>query len=321
MFILVSTQGLGAISIGLRNHICVCIIAFLILPNNKWLTTMQLYHHIQALRDVLFEAKSQGLRIGFVPTMGNLHQGHLALVELAKSRCDIVVVSIFVNPLQFGLNEDWDKYPRTLDSDSRKLEGVGCDYLFFPNEREIYPNGMAEQTRVVVPGMTDLLCGASRPIHFEGVTTVVCKLFNIVEPHEAVFGLKDYQQIAVIRRMVEDLCMPVEIVPGNIVRESDGLAMSSRNIYITDTERPNANQLQMTLRWVRDEITRGRRDYLALEKEGCSQIELAGFRVDYLQICCSSTLLGAGVDDQKITVLGAMYTQGARLIDNVSLVI
>ncbi len=282
---------------------------------------MQLFRHIQPLRNLISEAKAEGKRIGFVPTMGNLHKGHLALVELAKSRCDIVVASIFVNPLQFGLNEDWDKYPRTFDADSQKLESVGCDYLFFPDEREIYPNGMAEQTRVVVPGMTDLLCGASRPIHFEGVTTVVSKLFNIVQPHEAVFGLKDFQQIAVIRRMVEDLCMPVEIVPGDIVREDDGLAMSSRNIYITEAERPRAKQLQLTLRWLREQVKDGRRDYLSLEKEGQAQIEAAGFRLDYLQICCSDTLIRAGIDDKQLTILGAMYTEAARLIDNVSLTI
>jgi pantoate--beta-alanine ligase len=280
---------------------------------------MELFRHIQPLRAILLQAKSQGKRIGFVPTMGNLHLGHLALVELAKTRCDIVVASIFVNPLQFGLNEDWDKYPRTFDADNQKLESVGCDYLFFPDEREIYPNGMAEQTRVVVPGMTDLLCGASRPTHFEGVTTVVTKLFNIIEPHEAVFGLKDFQQIAVIRRMVEDLCMSVEIIPGDIVREDDGLAMSSRNIYITDAERPKVKQLQLSLCWLRDQINAGRRDYLKLEKEGQSQIEAAGFCMDYLQICCSDTLIRAGIDDKEITVLGAMYTKSARLIDNISL--
>lgn len=282
---------------------------------------MQVFRHIQPLRDVLSVAKSQGKRIGFVPTMGNLHQGHLALVELAKTRCDIVVASIFVNPLQFGLNEDWDKYPRTFKIDSQKLEGVACDYLFFPDELEIYPNGMAQQTRVVVPGMTDLLCGASRPAHFEGVTTVVTKLFNIIEPDEAIFGLKDFQQIAVIRRMVEDLCLSIDIIPGDIVREEDGLAMSSRNIHITEAERPKARQLQLTLQWLRLAINRGRRDFLALEKEGQAQIEKVGFRLDYLQICCSATLIRADSEDTQITILGAMYTRSARLIDNVSLTI
>jgi pantoate--beta-alanine ligase len=250
-----------------------------------------------------------------------LHDGHLALVEKAKSRCDVVVASIFVNPLQFGLNEDWDQYPRTFDADSQKLTAKGCDFLFFPDEREIYPNGMAEQTRVIVPGMTDLLCGASRPGHFEGVTTVVSKLFNIVQPDEAVFGLKDFQQIAVIRRMVEDLCMPVTIVPGEIVRETDGLAMSSRNSFITESERPLANTLYQTLCWIEQQIQDGRRDYTQLESEGKSRIIEAGFRPDYLQVCCSDTLVPAGVDDLELTVLGAMYTQSARLIDNVSLTI
>ncbi len=282
---------------------------------------MQLFRHIQPLREALASERQQGKTIGFVPTMGNLHQGHIALVELAKSRCDVVVASIFVNPLQFGLNEDWDKYPRTFEADNQKLIEVGCDYLLFPDEREIYPNGMAEQTRVIVPGMTDLLCGATRPGHFEGVTTVVTKLFNIVQPDEAVFGLKDFQQIAVIRRMVEDLCIPVTIVPGDIVREDDGLAMSSRNNYITKDERPKANQLRKTLCWMQEAILQGRRDYLQLEIEGKSQIEAVGFRVDYLQVCCSDTLTSAGVDDVELTVLGAMYTQAARLIDNVSLTI
>lgn len=280
---------------------------------------MQLFRHIQALRDTLAHERQQGRRIGFVPTMGNLHAGHLALVELAKSRCDIVVTSIFVNPLQFGLNEDWDKYPRTFESDSQKLTDIGCDILFFPDEREIYPNGMAEQTRVIVPGMTDVLCGASRPTHFEGVTTVVSKLFNIVQPDEAVFGLKDFQQIAVIRRMVEDLCMPLTIVPGNIYREDDGLAMSSRNVYITEQERLLASILRKTLCWVEEQILQGRRDYLQLEDEGKAKIVDAGFKPDYLQVCCSDTLMPAGVDDLELTALGAMYTQGARLIDNVSL--
>ena len=160
---------------------------------------MKLFHTVQGIRDAVSADRLAGKRIGFVPTMGNLHEGHLQLVRLARETCDIVVVSIFVNPLQFGLNEDWDKYPRTLASDSEKLESVGCNYLFNPTEAEIYPNGMADQTRVVVPTMTDILCGASRPGHFEGVTTVVSKLLHIVQPDESVFGIKDYQQLAIIR--------------------------------------------------------------------------------------------------------------------------
>lgn len=282
---------------------------------------MQVFHHIHSLREALAAERRAGKRIGFVPTMGNLHNAHIELVKIAQQHCEVVVTSIFVNPLQFGLNEDWDKYPRTLAADSLKLEAVNCNYLFCPDETEIYPNGMAEQTRVIVPSMTDVLCGASRPGHFEGVTTVVTKLFNIVQPDEAVFGIKDFQQLAVIRRMVEDLCLPVKIIAGDIVREADGLAMSSRNGFITTDERPRVAQLNRTLNGVRDAIIAGRRDFSALEVAAREQIVAAGFKVDYFSICNSRTLESAAHDDREITVLGAMFTAGARLIDNVSLVL
>lgn len=282
---------------------------------------MQVFRHIQSLRDALAADRAAGKTVAFVPTMGNLHRGHLALVEQAKAQCDIAVASIFVNRLQFGLNEDWDQYPRTFDEDCKKLSSVHCDYLFFPEEREVYPNGMDEQTRVIVPSMTDMLCGSSRPGHFEGVTTVVSKLLNIVQPDQAIFGLKDYQQIAVIRRMAADLCISVEIVAGDIVREDDGLAMSSRNYFLTPDERAKANQLNKTLNWIKQQIVSGEREYLALEAEGKAQITAAGFRVDYLQVCSSDTLTLAAQDDANITVLGAMYAQSTRLIDNVSLVL
>ena len=282
---------------------------------------MQVFHHIHSLREALNAERKAGKRIGFVPTMGNLHSAHIELVKIAQCSCDIVVASIFVNPLQFGLNEDWDKYPRTLAADSAKLEAVGCNYLFCPDEKEIYPNGMAEQTRVIVPTMTDVLCGASRPGHFEGVTTVVTKLFNIVQPDEAVFGIKDFQQLAVIRRMVEDLCIPVKITAGEIIREADGLAMSSRNGFITSDERPKVAVLNRSLNEIKQAIADGRRDFTVLVTEACTQIEAAGFRVDYISICNSRTLEMAAHDDREITILGAMYTQGARLIDNVSVVL
>lgn len=282
---------------------------------------MQVFHHISSLRAALAAERKAGKRIGFVPTMGNLHNAHLELVKIAQKSCDIVVTSIFVNPLQFGLNEDWDKYPRTLAADSAKLESVGCNYLFCPDEKEIYPNGMAEQTRVIVPTMTNVLCGASRPGHFEGVTTVVTKLFNIVQPDEAVFGIKDFQQLAVIRRMVEDLCIPVKITAGEIFREADGLAMSSRNGFITADERPKVAVLNRSLNAIKQAITDGRRDFTVLVTEARTQIEAAGFRVDYISICNSRTLEMAAHDDREITILGAMYTQGARLIDNVSVVL
>lgn len=282
---------------------------------------MQVFHHISSLREALAAERCAGRRIGFVPTMGNLHDAHLELVKIAQKNCDLVVTSIFVNPLQFGLNEDWDKYPRTLAADTAKLESVNCDYLFCPDEKEIYPNGMAEQTRVIVPTMTDVLCGASRPGHFEGVTTVVTKLFNIVQPDEAVFGIKDFQQLAVIRRMVEDLCIPIKITAGEIFREADGLAMSSRNGFITVDERPRVAVLNRTLNGIKQQIEQGNRDFTVLVEEARAQIEAAGFRVDYISICNSRTLEMAAHDDREITILGAMYTAGARLIDNVSVVL
>ena len=280
---------------------------------------MQIFHTIKGLREALIQARQKGLRIGFVPTMGNLHQAHIELIKRAQQTSDVVVCSIFVNGLQFGLNEDWDKYPRTFDADCAKLRDSGCDMLFHPDDNEMYPNGLDSQTRVICSTMTDVLCGASRPGHFEGVTTVVTKLFNIVQPDEAIFGIKDYQQLAVIRRMVEDLCVPIDIIEAPIHREPDGLAMSSRNGYITAEERPKANQLHQSLNWIAEQIKSGKRDFLALEAKAKQQIEAAGFKTDYITVCNSKTLEMAAVDDKHITVLGAMYTESARLIDNVSL--
>jgi pantoate--beta-alanine ligase len=280
---------------------------------------MQIFHTIKGLRESLIQARQKGFRIGFVPTMGNLHQAHIELIKRAQQTSDVVVCSIFVNGLQFGLNEDWDKYPRTFDADCAKLRDSGCDMLFHPDDNEMYPNGLDSQTRVICSTMTDVLCGASRPGHFEGVTTVVTKLFNIVQPDEAIFGIKDYQQLAVIRRMVEDLCVPIDIIEAPIHREPDGLAMSSRNGYITAEERPKANQLHQSLNWIAEQIKSGKRDFLALEAKAKQQIEAAGFKTDYITVCNSKTLEMAAVDDKHITVLGAMFTESARLIDNVSL--
>ncbi|HIG66463.1 MAG TPA: pantoate--beta-alanine ligase [Porticoccaceae bacterium] len=281
---------------------------------------MKVFHTISGLRDDLIRDRTQGLKIGFVPTMGNLHEGHLALLTQAKKTNDIVVCSIFVNELQFGLNEDWDKYPRTYQSDCDKLRDTGCDYLFHPDDTEMYPNGLDTQSRVICPTMTDVLCGASRPGHFEGVTTVVSKLFNIVQPDEAIFGIKDYQQLAVIRRMVEDLCLPIQISSAPIHREVDGLAMSSRNRYITADERPLVTVLKDSLDWIAGQIRDGNKEFSELETAGAKRITEAGFKVDYITCSNSKTLDLAAYDDEDITVLGAMFTQAARLIDNVSLV-
>jgi pantoate--beta-alanine ligase len=282
---------------------------------------MQVFHTVSGLRDSLSGHRVQGQTIGFVPTMGNLHDGHLALIEQAKQTNHIVVCSIFVNALQFGLNEDWDKYPRTYDSDCEKLRSIGCDYLFFPDDNEMYPNGLDTQSRVICPTMTDVLCGASRPGHFEGVTTVVSKLFNIVQPDEAIFGIKDYQQLAVIRRMAEDLCMPVKITSAPIHREADGLAMSSRNSYISDDERPRVKVLKQVLEQIAAKIKAGNQDFTKLESEARALIESQGFKLDYVTISHSKTLEPAAIDDQEITVLGAMYTASARLIDNISIIL
>jgi len=280
---------------------------------------MRIFHTVSGLRDALTVHRRDGLRIGFVPTMGNLHQGHLALVGQARESCDIVVCSIFVNALQFGLNEDWDKYPRTYKEDCDKLTVAGCDYLFHPDDTEMYPNGLDTQSRVICPTMTDVLCGASRPGHFEGVTTVVSKLFNIVQPDEAIFGIKDYQQLAVIRRMAEDLCMPVQITAAPIHREADGLAMSSRNSYITEEERPKVVVLKDSLEWIAQQVKEGARNFRELEILATKRIASAGFKTDYITLSNSKTLDPAAEDDLEITILGAIFTESARLIDNLSI--
>jgi len=280
---------------------------------------MKIFHTVAGLREDLNKHRLQGLRVGFVPTMGNLHDGHLALIKQAAESNDIVVCSIFVNALQFGLNEDWDKYPRTYQTDCEKLRNAGCNYLFHPDDIEMYPNGLDTQSRVICPTMTDVLCGASRPGHFEGVTTVVSKLFNIVQPDEAIFGIKDYQQLAVIRRMAEDLCMPIQITSAPIHRESDGLAMSSRNSYITAKERPLVTVLKESLEFIAAEVKAGNRSFCALENTAKARIIETGFTIDYVTLCNSKTLDLAADDDLEITVLGAMFTKSARLIDNLSI--
>lgn len=282
---------------------------------------LQIFREIHSLRSELEKHRRQGLRIGMVATMGNLHDGHLELVELAHQHADIVVATIFVNPLQFGLNEDWDQYPRTFESDVDKLNSKKCHYLFFPTDQEMYPNGIEHQTRVFCPTMTDVLCGASRPGHFEGVTTVVTKLTHIVDPDVAIFGEKDWQQLAIIRRMAADLCMRVDIIGAPVARDQDGLALSSRNSFITEEERPRANQLNKSLNWAREQILHGRRDFRAIEETAKQQISDAGFRPDYFAVCNAQKLSPALDEDQDLAILGALFTSGARLIDNVQLTV
>ncbi len=282
---------------------------------------MQTCQRVSDLRAQLAQARSAGKRIALVATMGNLHEGHLQLIRLAKTLADVVVASIFVNPLQFGLNEDWEQYPRTLERDSAMLSAEGCDLLFCPTETDMYPNGMETQTKVEVPTMTNILCGASRPGHFLGVTTVVAKLLNMVQPDTAIFGIKDYQQLTVITRMVEDLCIPVQIVAAPIARADDGLALSSRNSYLTAEERPRAVALYQTLCRARDTVQAGIRDYATIEASAQQQLAQAGMRPDYFSIRQAKTLEPATATDTDLVLLGAVYLGKTRLIDNVTLTI
>jgi pantoate--beta-alanine ligase len=259
-----------------------------------------------------------GERIGFVPTMGNLHEGHLALVEAAREGSDRCIVSIFVNPMQFGDGEDFEHYPRTLEKDQEKLQLAGVDLLFTPSVSAIYPRGKQAQTRVEVPGISDILCGASRPGHFIGVATIVCKLFNYIQPNVAVFGEKDYQQLMVIRRMVTDLALPVEILGLPTVREADGLAKSSRNGYLTSEERKIAPKLYKTLMITAGALRKGDRDYTVLEENGMKLLRSAGFRPDYFTIRRADDLSPPSEDEPRLVILAAAYMGTTRLIDNLN---
>lgn len=267
------------------------------------------------LRGRLNDWRAAGARIALVPTMGNLHEGHLTLVREARERADRVVATIFVNPLQFGPGEDLDAYPRTLDADRRQLAAAGCDLLFTPGVAEMYPRGQSAQTCVEVPGLSDILCGATRPGHFRGVATVVCKLLNMVQPDVALFGEKDFQQLLVIRRMVEDLCIPVEIIGIGTVREPDGLAKSSRNGYLTAEERSRAPALQQALGLAAERLRSGESPATA-EREALAALDAAGLRPDYVSVRNAADLRPAGDADRDLIVLGAAYLGRARLIDN-----
>ena len=271
---------------------------------------------VARLREQLAALRATG-RVAFVPTMGNLHEGHLTLVREAKKHADHVVASIFVNPMQFGANEDLDKYPRTLAADQQALESEGVDILFFPGVDAMYPKPMAQQTRVEVPNISNLYCGASRPGHFVGVATVVCKLFNMVQPDVAVFGKKDFQQLLVIRRMVADLAMPIDIVGVDTVREADGLAMSSRNQYLGEAERKIAPLLRQQLLQLAQRLREGERDAEALQQQLATELDAGGFVTDYIQIVDAESLLPISADSRKLAVLAAAQLGAARLIDNI----
>ncbi|WP_095159751.1 pantoate--beta-alanine ligase [Pseudomonas sp. Irchel 3E13] len=274
---------------------------------------------VRELRAAVARARSEGKRVGFVPTMGNLHSGHAALVTKAAQRADFVVASIFVNPLQFGPSEDLDKYPRTLAADQERLLQAGCHLLFAPTVEEMYPDGMGVQTRVSVPHLSEGLCGASRPGHFEGVATVVSKLFNMVQPDLAIFGQKDFQQLAVIRALVRDLNMPIQIIGEPTVRADDGLALSSRNGYLNDEQRAIAPSVYRTLSQMAEAIRQGRRDYPALIAEGQQTLQTAGLKPDYLEVRQALNLRPAGETDRDLVILVAAFLGATRLIDNLHL--
>ncbi|VXC15228.1 pantoate--beta-alanine ligase [Pseudomonas sp. 8O] len=277
---------------------------------------MNMVKTLRELRAAVAQARAEGKQIGFVPTMGNLHAGHVSLVEIAAQRADFVVASIFVNPLQFGAGEDLDTYPRTLAADQEKLLAAGCHLLFHPDVAEIYPHGMGDQTRVSVPGVSEGLCGASRPGHFEGVATVVTKLFNMVQPDLAVFGEKDYQQLAVIRALVQDLNMPIQIIGAPTQRAEDGLALSSRNGYLSEAQRATAPALYRGLQTIAEELRRGARDYARLIDSTQAQQRAAGFIPDYLEIRNAVNLRPAQLDDHHLVILTAAQLGNTRLIDN-----
>jgi pantoate--beta-alanine ligase len=280
---------------------------------------METVSTIAAVRERVHRWRAEGRRIAFVPTMGNLHAGHVSLIEMARRHGDRFVASIFVNPMQFGPNEDFAHYPRTPAQDARMLADAGCDLMFMPDVVEIYPNGSERATRVEVPGLSGILDGEFRPGHFEGVATIVAKLFHIVEPDVAVFGEKDFQQLTIIRRMVADLCMPLTIIAAPTVREADGLAMSSRNQYLTDEERRRAPLIHQLLLAAVERLRAGDRDFAAIEHGGIQALEQSGFRPDYFAVRRTDDLGIPEVGTRHLVVLVAARLGRARLIDNLQL--
>ncbi len=278
---------------------------------------MEVLTRTDQLRAAVAKARQAGARIAFVPTMGNLHDGHLSLITTARTRADVVIASIFVNPAQFGPDEDYETYPRTLERDQALLASQGTDFLFTPTVAEVYPHGDTTRTSVEVTGITDRLCGASRPGHFRGVTTVVSKLFNMVQPDVAVFGQKDFQQLQVIRRMVEDLDFPIQVMGAPTLREQSGLAMSSRNGYLNESQKQQAAGIYRALCACASDIESGARDFADLETQAVIDLADAGFRIDYFQICRQSDLEPAMEADRELAILAAAWLGDTRLIDNV----
>lgn len=280
---------------------------------------MQIIHTVAELRNAL-QSKTG---VALVPTMGNLHAGHIHLATLAKQHAQCVVVSIFVNPLQFGANEDLASYPRTLDADCEKLEAAGVDIVFAPNVQEMYPdfnaatNDLGQTMMISAPPIAKALCGASRPGHFDGVATVVMKLFNIVMPQTAVFGRKDFQQLFIIRELVRQFNLPIEIIAGETVREASGLAMSSRNGYLTPEQKSDASMLHTCLKEIVASVQQGCVDYAALEQVTAQTLDNNGWLTDYISVRSAHTLLPATQEDSALVVLAAAKIGNTRLIDNI----
>lgn len=277
---------------------------------------METVSNLASLRAVVGEWRRAGYSIALVPTMGNLHKGHLSLLNRARELADRTVLSIFVNPIQFGKGEDYDQYPSTIAEDKDKLEKYGLDLLFTPDLAQLYPGGIDIDTRINVPDLSNILCGASRPHHFSGVATVVSKLFVNTSPDLALFGEKDYQQLLVIKRMVRDLCMPVEIVGMPIVREDDGLALSSRNAYLSAAERRQAPEIYKTLSWAAQQLRQGEQGLADIEAVATTRLEAAGFRPEYVSIRRSADLQAPAPGDAELSILAAAWLGRSRLIDN-----
>jgi pantoate--beta-alanine ligase len=275
---------------------------------------IDVFTELAALRDRVTEWKKAELRVAFVPTMGNLHAGHFSLVELALRHADRVVASVFVNPTQFGPNEDFSRYPRTPDADRSGLDAAGCDAMWLPSVETMYPYGPGATVRIGVPGVTETLEGAHRPGHFDGVATVVARLFNQVQPDVAVFGRKDYQQLAVIRYMVRDLAFPIDIIAAETCRDADGLAMSSRNQYLSDEERPVAAELHRTLQWMRDAFGTGP-SREQVEADATGRLVRAGFVVDYAVVRDRELGIPAEIHGPLVALIAARLGR-TRLIDN-----
>ena len=278
---------------------------------------MHTFTQTALLQQVIRKHKNLDHTVGLVPTMGNLHAGHLKLIAEAKRHCDFVVCTIFVNPLQFGVDEDLEDYPRTLETDVLSLKASKCDCLFHPNSDELYPEGIDSQTKVSVPELGINHCGISRPEHFEGVTTVVAKLFNICQPDRAFFGLKDYQQYLIIQRMVTDMQYSIKIIGVETQREPSGLAMSSRNTHLTPEQNKIAPLFHQTLVSVSDQILSGDKNFSELENSAKLSFATANIALDYFSICNAITLLPAQTDNQELVVLGAVFLGDTRLIDNI----